>query len=98
MRIGKLAGRNGSTPSPLKITGNEIRTIVPSNDASRAPSVVFDRTVHLYSTIRPLSQRGQHYGRSGGSARGPLRPDTGLRGIRIRLRWNVMPRGAAPPG
>jgi hypothetical protein len=42
-------GSNASTLSPRKMTGSEIRMIVPLIDATRAPRVVFERTVHLYS-------------------------------------------------
>ena len=62
MRRVKLLGRNGSTPSPRKMTGSEIRMIVPLIDAIRAPKVVLERTVHLYSMLTSL-HRGDESGR-----------------------------------
>jgi len=39
---------------PLKIAGSAISTIVMSIEAMNVPSVVFERTTHLYSTIELL--------------------------------------------
>ena len=44
----------GSIAIPLKMAGSAISTIVMSIEAMNVPSVVFERTTHLYSTIELL--------------------------------------------
>src|SRR5208283_4009057 len=90
----KLRGRNGSTPKPRKMTGSEIRMIVPLIDAIRAPNVVFERTVHLYSMVTPLRRRTGDDGRprlyaacrwsscSPGYEESPVRPLSPFGGVR----------------
>ena len=43
-----LPGASGSRPIPRKIAGSEMITIDWLTVASRMPSVVLDRAIHLY--------------------------------------------------